>query len=79
MNLRRSEEDKMLFGVCGGIAAATGVDALIVRIGFAVLTVLGFSGIALYIVLWILMPRAQGGSVAQDIINSFKGGNTNHS
>lgn len=75
MKLHRSTEDKMIAGVCGGIAAATGVDVIIFRILFAVLVVLGLSGIPIYLVLWLLMPRAEGGSVAQDVIDNFKSKN----
>ncbi len=72
MTLRRSTTNKMLGGVCAGIAETTGIDALIVRIGFVLLSLLGFSGGLIYIVLWILVPRAEGGSVAEDGITEFR-------
>lgn len=72
MSLRRSTTDKMIAGVCGGIAEATNIDALLVRIAFVVLTLMGFSGVLVYIALWILIPRAEGGSVAQDGITEFR-------
>lgn len=54
--LYRSENDKMLGGVCGGIAAYLRIDSSIVRIIFALLT-LGFgTGILVYLVLWIVLP-----------------------
>lgn len=77
MNLKRSNSDKMIFGVAGGLARTTGVDVIIFRIAFAVLTVMGLSGIPIYLVLWILMPREEGGSVAQDLIASITGKNNN--
>jgi phage shock protein PspC (stress-responsive transcriptional regulator) len=54
--LYRSENDKMLGGVCGGIAAYLKIDSSIVRILFALLT-LGFgTGILVYFVLWAVLP-----------------------
>jgi phage shock protein PspC (stress-responsive transcriptional regulator) len=54
--LYRSENDKMLGGVCGGIAAYLKIDSSIVRILFALLT-LGFgTGILVYLVLWVVLP-----------------------
>jgi phage shock protein PspC (stress-responsive transcriptional regulator) len=54
--LYRSENDKMLGGVCGGIAAYLRIDSSIVRILFAFLT-LGFgTGILVYLVLWVVLP-----------------------
>jgi phage shock protein PspC (stress-responsive transcriptional regulator) len=45
--------------VCGGIAAYTGVDATLVRLVFAVGTVLGLGSLLVaYLVAWILMPEA---------------------
>jgi phage shock protein PspC (stress-responsive transcriptional regulator) len=54
--LYRSENDKMLGGVCGGVAAYLKIDSSIVRILFALLT-LGFgTGILVYLVLWVVLP-----------------------
>jgi len=54
--LYRSENDKMLGGVCGGVAAYLRIDSSIVRILFALLT-LGFgTGILVYLVLWVVLP-----------------------
>jgi phage shock protein PspC (stress-responsive transcriptional regulator) len=55
--LYRSENDKMLGGVCGGLAAYLRIDPSVVRIIYAVL-ILGSFGTALllYIILWIALP-----------------------
>ncbi|MGH3859525.1 PspC domain-containing protein [Actinokineospora sp.] len=56
--LRRSRTDKMLAGVCGGIAKTLGIDAALVRIGLVVATILGFgTGVLIYLACWILMPE----------------------
>jgi phage shock protein C len=56
--LRRSRTDRMLGGVCGGLAESLGVDAALIRIGLVTLTVLGFGmGIVLYAAVWMLAPE----------------------
>lgn len=57
--LRRSRSDRMLAGVCGGIADYLRVDPTLVRVGFAVLAIVTW-GVALlaYVVGWALMPEA---------------------
>ncbi|HZO33734.1 MAG TPA: PspC domain-containing protein [Gaiellaceae bacterium] len=49
----RSETDRVLAGVCGGVAARLGVDATLVRLVFALLGVAGGAGIMLYLALWV--------------------------
>ena len=50
--LARSADDRLIAGVCGGIAAAFGVDANLVRLVFALLALAGGAGILLYLALW---------------------------
>ncbi|SFO20307.1 phage shock protein C (PspC) family protein [Geodermatophilus obscurus] len=54
--LRRSRTDKVAGGVAGGLAQYSGVDALLWRVGFVALTLAGGTGIAVYLLLWLLMP-----------------------
>ena len=56
--LTRSETDRMLVGVCGGLGEHFGIDSTIIRVVFVVLTLFGASGIVLYLVLWLIVPRA---------------------
>jgi signal transduction histidine kinase len=49
----RSREDRVLAGVCGGLAARLGVDATLVRLLFALLALAGGAGILLYFALWV--------------------------
>lgn len=56
--LRKSSDDKMIWGVCGGLAEYFGVDSSIVRIILALFTFLGGSGILLYIIMAIIMKPA---------------------
>jgi phage shock protein C len=57
--LRRSH-DKMIAGVCGGLAEHFGMPVTKVRVVYAALSVLsvGFPGVLVYCLLWYLMPEA---------------------
>ncbi len=60
MPLLRSADNVVIAGVCGGIAESLGWAPLHVRIAYVALSVLSaaFPGILVYIILWIMMPRA---------------------
>ncbi len=53
--LRRSATDRWFGGVCGGLATATGMEAWLWRIVFALMLCTGF-GLLAYLVLWIFVP-----------------------
>lgn len=57
--LTRSRTDRMIAGVCGGLAAWLGWDPTVVRVAYVVLSVCSaaFPGILVYIVLWLVMPE----------------------
>lgn len=52
-------KDKIIGGVCGGIAEEIGVDPWIIQILWAILTLgtSGFPGALIYIILWIILPE----------------------
>lgn len=52
MPLRRSEDDRVIAGVCGGLASALRVDATLIRLAFSLLALAGGAGILLYFALW---------------------------
>ena len=56
--LHLSGKDRKLAGVCGGLGEFLGMDALIFRVLFVVFFFAWGSGVMLYVVLWLLMPRA---------------------
>lgn len=56
--LFRSEDNKMLGGVCSGIANYFGVDQVWPRLLFVVALVLYGSGVLLYFILWAIIPKA---------------------
>ena len=56
--LYRSRNDRTLAGVCAGIAEYFGWDPTLVRVAWVLLTLLGGSGILLYLIMWVVMPEA---------------------
>lgn len=58
MTLERSRSDKIIAGVCGGIARRYGWDPMLVRIVYVLVSIFSaaFPGIIVYVVLWFLMP-----------------------
>lgn len=54
--LERSATNRVIAGVCGGIAEYLAIDATLVRVVFVGLTIFGGIGLLLYIVLLVLMP-----------------------
>lgn len=50
--------DRMLGGVCAGLADYFGLDPTLIRIGYLILSVLSaaFPGLLVYIILWIVIP-----------------------
>ena len=54
--LYKSNKNKMIEGVCGGIAEFFGIDATLVRLGWVLFCALGGSGILAYIIAAIIIP-----------------------
>jgi phage shock protein PspC (stress-responsive transcriptional regulator) len=52
----RSERDKIIAGVCGGLGEYLGIDSVVIRITFVLITLFGGSGVLLYLIAWIVMP-----------------------
>ena len=58
--LTRSRDDKWIGGVCGGLAAYSGIDATIIRIVVVAATILGAGSLTIfYVVAWALVPREE--------------------
>jgi len=57
--LTRSRSDRMLAGICGGIANYMVIDPTIVRLVFALATffTVVFPGILIYLIMWIVVPK----------------------
>ena len=58
--LMRSRKDRMIAGVCGGIAEYFNLDPTLVRIIYVLVSIfsVAFPGILVYIILWIIVPEA---------------------
>lgn len=57
--LRRTPHDKMVAGVCGGIAEYFGIDSTLVRVAYVVLGIMttGFPALLVYVMLAFIMPE----------------------
>jgi phage shock protein C len=58
--LRRSRRNRMIAGVCGGLAEWLGWDPTLVRVLYVVVSILSaaFPGLLVYVILWLVMPQA---------------------
>jgi phage shock protein C len=59
--LRRSRDDRVIAGVCGGLGRYLALDPVLLRIAFVVLTVTGGAGLILYLIALIVIPEQQDG------------------
>jgi len=56
--LYRSRKNKMIAGVCGGLAEYFNIDPVIIRIiGIVLLLPGGLPGVVPYVILWIIVPE----------------------
>ena len=74
--LYRSRYHGMIAGVCAGIAEYFGWDPTLVRIGYILLSIFTvillsiftvFSGVIVYLILWIVMPREPMRFLGKDV------------
>ena len=55
----RDDENAILGGVCSGLAAYFGLDPIVIRVLFIVVTLMGGSGILIYLILYFAIPQAK--------------------
>ncbi len=55
--LYKSERDKKIAGVCGGIAEYLNIDSTLIRLAWALFCLAGGSGIVIYIIAALIMPN----------------------
>lgn len=70
--LKRSESDKILGGVCSGLAKTYGWDLNVTRIAAAVIVLCTGIGPVLYILAWLLLPSDSGNVIAQQAAEQGK-------
>jgi phage shock protein PspC (stress-responsive transcriptional regulator) len=64
--LYRSKNERMLGGVCAGLGEHFDIDPTVIRLVWAVITVLSIgTGVLVYIIAWILIPEEESGSSEQ--------------
>lgn len=61
--LYRSEKDRMVGGVCGGMGEYLNVDPVFIRIAFVLLALASGVGLLIYIILWIVIPTSSSPAV----------------
>ena len=72
-SLVRTRQGRMLAGVASGVARYLGIDVTLVRIAFALITLIGGLGIPLYLASWLLIPDEDAThSIAADFASSVQ-------
>ena len=67
----RSRNDRLVAGVCSGLAAYINIDPLLVRLGFVILTLMfNVFGVLTYLALWLMLPNED--SVSSDTRTQVK-------
>jgi len=61
----RDPDNRIIGGVCSGLAAYWRIDPTIVRLIFVILAIFGMAGVLIYLILWIVLPEAR--TVAQKL------------
>lgn len=64
-NLYRSETDRMIGGVCGGLARYLRIDATIIRLLFVLFALGSGVGLIVYFMLWIVIPTEGRGGIGE--------------
>jgi phage shock protein C len=65
--LTRSQTDRVIAGVAGGIAQRLGVSSTLVRLAWVLSVFFGGLGIVLYVILWIVLPKGSAQTPASRI------------
>ncbi|MEA3459593.1 MAG: PspC domain-containing protein [Chloroflexota bacterium] len=67
--LHRSRKEKMIAGVCGGLAEYFRIDPTIVRLAFVLLTLADGIGVLAYLILWAIMPKEErAGAPTEEVV-----------
>ena len=77
MKKLKKSNNKVICGVCGGIANYFGIDPTIVRILVVILSCIWGSGIIIYIAAALIMPPADTADLDNDNIDNLKSANVN--
>lgn len=69
--LVRSQKNRVIGGVAGGVAEYFDIDPILVRLVFVLLTIFGGSGVLLYIIAWIVIPEAGAPTSIEDRVEEI--------
>jgi signal transduction histidine kinase len=73
-SLRRSADNRVLGGVCGAVARATGLDVMWVRIGFVLLAIASGVMVLVYAMAWLLIPmEGEESNIYSRAVNDRRG------
>ncbi len=62
--LYRSRKQRILGGICGGLAEYFNVDVVVVRVLWILITLFGGAGVIAYLILWVIVPPAPDGGAS---------------
>ncbi len=65
--LTRSRSDVMIGGVCSGLGRYFKIDPTLIRLAFVLLTLAGGSGVLVYFILWVVIPREDMLDASQEL------------
>lgn len=72
--LIRPRQGRIVAGVCAGLADYLGLDANLIRLVFAVVTIFGGAGVLAYLVAWLVVPEeGEDASIAETLITKNRG------
>jgi phage shock protein C len=71
--MRRSKNDKMIAGVCGGLGEYFGIDPTLIRLAFVILFFARGIGVILYLVLCIVLPSSEMTGDQASPVNAAEG------
>ena len=77
MKKLKKSNNKVICGVCGGLATYFGIDPTVVRILVVILSCIWGSGIIIYIAAALIMPPADTEDLSSDNIDNLKSANVN--
>ncbi len=66
--LYRSQTNRMVAGVCGGLGEYLSIDPVFIRLFFVLLTLGQGAGVLIYLILWFVLP-SEGTATAGDTIS----------
>ena len=69
---KRLPDEGKLLGICAGLSRQFNIDAAFIRIAFVIAALIGGLGIFIYLILWLLMPRADDDSEAANSLNKIE-------